>query len=722
MRFRLNLRQALGWRETRTWTPDAAERRQVRVLGVISVGLALALWAILAVRPPSLVGVVAGHPSPVSIQASHTVTYVSQWRTEQERARAESSPDTVVYTRDPTIPIQQRAELSGLLQTITQIRNDPTLNKAAERERLTSLPNSTLVISPGLAMRISRLTEDEWDTVRRQSLDLYDRGLNAYDYSLSDAMIAQLRDFSLPYWSSLMAREEQREIILLFSRSFLKSNRVVDETATRQRKQEARAAVEPIKVQIQQGESIVREGDPVTPDVLEKLEALGELRAGTNWLDIGGRGIMALLVAGLFGLYLRICQQEVWSANRPLLVVVGLFLLTALAARLAMPLGNSWSYAFPLAITALLLVALFNNALAIVTSALLSLLVVFLGDNQLSTAMVLVLGSMAGIFALRRADRTLAFMLAGVAVTVVTALAQLGFWLVTTSTPQIGDALPIVLFSAMNGAISAIVSLGLYNVLGQVAGIVTPIRLMELAHPANPLLRKLIREAPGTYYHSVSVGNLAESAAEAIGADALLLRVASYYHDIGKTVRPYFFTDNQSDRENVHNELDPRTSAEIIADHVREGVKMARAAGLPRQIVEFISAHHGTSVIQHFYQMALQKEDMVDVQDYRYPGPRPRTREQGIMMLADTVEATVRSKFQHGKVVSSREDARPQNGQQTLEELVAAIVDERVRSGQLDESSLTLKDLARIRQAFVTTLQGIYHPRVDYTPQLVKIS
>jgi len=248
---------------------------------------------------------------------------------------------------------------------------------------------------------------------------------------------------------------------------------------------------------------------------------------------------------------------------------------------------------------------------------------------------------------------------------------------------------------------------------------------MELSHPTHPLLRKLIREAPGTYYHSVSVGNLAESAGEAIGADALLLRVASYYHDIGKTIRPYFFTDNQSDRENVHNDLDPHTSAEIICDHVIEGEKMARAAGVPRQVVDFIRAHHGTSIITHFYQLAVQQEDSVNLDDFRYPGPKPQTREQAIMMLADSVEATVRSKAQSGKIASSREDigtgnGRAQPGQQTLEELVNSIIDERIRSGQLDDCSLTLSDIAKIRQVFINTLQGIYHPRVDYTPQVVK--
>jgi putative nucleotidyltransferase with HDIG domain len=280
---------------------------------------------------------------------------------------------------------------------------------------------------------------------------------------------------------------------------------------------------------------------------------------------------------------------------------------------------------------------------------------------------------------------------------------------------------PTLLFASMNGALSTILSLGVFNLVSRAAGQVTPLQLMELAHPSRPLLRKLIREAPGTYYHSVAVGNLAEAAAEAVDADALMLRVAAYYHDIGKTIRPYFFTDNQMGRENVHNDLDPFTSAQIIIDHVREGVKMARGAGLPDQLVDFISTHHGTGLIKHFYQQALQVEDSVRAEDFRYPGPRPQTREQAILMLADSVEATVRSKAQNGKLAASQPEDGRQNGAsgtQTLDELVQSIIELRVREGELDEAPLTMRELAQIKQAFVTSLQSIYHPRVDYTPQL----
>jgi cyclic-di-AMP phosphodiesterase PgpH len=240
-----------------------------------------------------------------------------------------------------------------------------------------------------------------------------------------------------------------------------------------------------------------------------------------------------------------------------------------------------------------------------------------------------------------------------------------------------------------------------------------------LAHPNQPLLHRLMREAPGTYHHSMVVSNLAEVAAEDIGADPLLTRVGAYYHDVGKILRPYFFTDNQHERSNVHDQLDAKTSAGIIIDHVREGAKLAREHGLPEQVVDFIPQHHGTNLVSFFYQRALQEDETVNIDDFRYPGPKPQTREAGILMLADGVEATVRSKSQSGKLRSMRpeDEGKPApngNGTQSIAEVVEMIIDERVRSGQLSECPLTLRDIAIIKESFIKTLQGIYHPRVDY--------
>lgn len=697
--------------------PYGKERRQRLYLLAITVLLAFWLWGVLAIRstrPPALD---IGRPSPVSIQADRSVTYESEWRTAQERVRAERAPDTIVYTRDTGVLIRQRYELNRLMQTISQIRADPTLTRAASAEKLTSLPNSTLVITVELAGQLAALDDTQWGEVQRRALELYDRAVGEYDYAIDEQDLSRLREQSLPYRVSQIADESIRDLVLLFAGSFLTTNQTLDEAATQQRKQAAANAVQPVDVTILEGESIIRVGDVVTPDVLEKLRALDALETLPDWRELFGKALLAAMLAGILGVYLYVAHIPVWMSRRQLLLVFGMVAITALLMRLMLVIGLGWPYLFPIATMGLLLTVLYGGKLAGVVLILTTVLLSALAPNQVETAAVVLVSCLAGGFAVRRVERSLTFLIAGVVIAAVGALVTTSFWLLSNAGTAPFDLLIRTSSVALHGALASILALGLYNMVGQLAGLVTPLRLMELAHPAQPLLRKLIREAPGTYYHSLTVGNLAESAAEAIGADALLLRVASYYHDIGKTIRPYFFTDNQSDRENVHNDLDPWTSAEIIADHVREGIKMAESAGLPKQLIDFIATHHGTSVINHFYQMALRQQDSVKVSDFMYPGPKPFTREQAILMLADSVEATVRSKVQSGRVAGIRDNGPRPPGTQTIEELVTSIIDEKVRSGQLDDSPLSIQDLAHIRTVFIQTLHGIYHPRVDYTAQ-----
>jgi len=711
-------------RESRpTQTVEQQEQRAWRMFWLLTLCFALLMWAILVARAPVATNFELGKPSPATVQARREVSYLSEVSTEEARAKAESDPATIVYTRDTAVPTTQRNQLTDLLQTITQIRDDPTLSEDDEQARLESLPNSTIVITESLATEIGQLSDEQWTTTRQLSVDLYDRAMREANFELTDQDVKNLRERSLPYWASQRGTGAEYDLAVTFASPFLQPNRVVDEEATAQRKQAARDAVEPVRVTLLEGESVIREGDITTAQALEKLEALGELETDLNPMRIIGRALLAALAAGLMASYIAAARSTIWKSPRRTVVIYATAAAALLLARvmIGLPLGLSWPYAFPLGAAILLLAALFDAGVALITAIVLSFLIGFVSGGSFGLSMALLFSAAGGVFTLGRADRSLRFVMAGVVVAGLVTLVQMALWLMTVGINE--QWLPGMLaMSGLNGALTTIVALGLYNLIGQSAGIATPFQLMELSNPSQPLLRRLIREAPGTYYHSVSVGNLAESAAEAIGADALLLRVAAYYHDVGKAARPYFYTDNQSDRENVHNDLDPKTSAQIIADHVREGVNMARAAHLPQQIIDFIPTHHGTSVIQHFYQLALREEDTVDVADYRYPGPKPQTREHAILMLADTVEATVRAKSQHGNLITARQKANGavQNGAQTLEELVTSLFEEKMRNGQLDESPLTLQEISKIKAAFLITLQGIYHPRVEYAPQLVK--
>jgi hypothetical protein len=684
--------------------------------------LALGLWVTLAFRPSdNIAGLQEGQPSPLTITAPRRAEFISDVMTRQRQAEAESDPGTLQYTTNFALPRQQREALQELLKNITRVREDPTFSTGEKEQRILALSSGSVAISPTLAMSIISLDDAQWEEVRTETLELYDQALIQYDYKIDDTALEELHDI-LPHLTYGMP-DNQANLVLFFTNAFLRVNRTLNQEATERQKREAVEAVEPAVVTVQAGETIVSEGDIVNGEMMEKLRETGALPKPLQRSQVLGLGLMASLMSALFMLYLTFLQPDIVQQTRPLMIIIGSILITALTARWLLP--SIWvdqSYAFPLATTILVLAAVFNGSLALATGVLLSFTIGMLDHNSLSLATTMLLGCGVAVFVVRNPERSLTFLLAGIAIALVITASEVAFLLVRTSSVSWGAISQILLFSGMNGSLSSIFSLGLFNIVGNAAGIITTLKLMELAHPEQPLLRKLMREAPGTHFHSVSVGNLAESAAEAIGADALLLRVAAYYHDIGKTIRPFFFTDNQIGRENVHNDLDPHTSADIILDHVREGIKMAKAAGLPQPIIDFIATHHGTQEVSFFYQMAIRQHDSVNIEDFRYPGPKPFTREQGIMMLADSVEATIRSKNQHGKLV-----ARPNedNGQavdsvQAIDELVGSIIDDRVRSGQLDNAPLTLHDLKLIRQAFVSTLKGIYHPRVEYPSQMTR--
>ncbi len=691
--------------------------------------LAVGLWVTLALPMPGTYGVFeVNRPSPMTIQSPRHITFKSEIRTEEERMRAENRVENLVYDRDFNIPVQQRQALNDLLIAITRIREDTTLSESAKIALLTSLPDvpediTDFRLTETMARDILALDDTTWNTVRIRSLTLYDQALARYELELDAQAIQRLTERSLPNWTSTL-EEPQGSMVRIFTTEFLRVNITLNEEKTEERRREAREAVEPVWVEVQEGETIVRSGEIVRPEIFEKLVQTGTLPQRSDWIDTGGQGLLAVLLALSFGLHLFFSPHTEGRKPRQLLTIVLTVVGTALIARLLLSIWADHSYTFPLAGIALLLAVVFHTQTALAGAVLLSLIVGLLDDQNLVLTITLLIGSTIAVYTVRNAERSLVFVLAGLFVSLATIAIQVAFWLSEQGSVRL-DIQPLMyfaLYGGLNGVLSAILALGLFSLVGHAAGVVTPLQLMELAHPSQPLIRRLIHEAPGTYYHSISVANLAEAAAEVTGADALLLRVGAYYHDIGKTIRPFFFTDNQIGRENVHNDLDPRTSAEIIVDHVREGIKMAQAARLPQPIIDFIATHHGTHIIQHFYQLALQQEDTVDIADFRYPGPIPWTREQGILMLADSVEATVRSKAQNNKLIprSSHSNGHHPSGAQTLDDLVNTIIDDRVHNGQLDNTPLTLHDIVLIRQAFITSLQGIYHPRVDYTPQLVK--
>jgi putative nucleotidyltransferase with HDIG domain len=323
-------------------------------------------------------------------------------------------------------------------------------------------------------------------------------------------------------------------------------------------------------------------------------------------------------------------------------------------------------------------------------------------------------GGIAGVIAIRRGDRLQIFVQAGLVVAIVNVLvvAMYGF----LGVHDARGVLELTGASVLSAAGSAVAAVGTFAVLGSVFGILTVFQLLELANPSQPLLRRLLVETPGTYHHSLMVGNLAERAAEAIGADPLLTRVAAYYHDIGKLANPAAFIENQSGGENIHDQLDPETSAQVLKQHTADGIDIAYKARLPKSLIAFIPQHHGTAIISYFYARArglaaepyggphtvegARAAAAVDERKFRHFGPKPQSREAALIMLADGVEASVRS-------LASRDEP-------AIRAMVARIIDERIADGQLDECDVTLRDIERIKEAFVQQLLGMYHQRIAY--------
>lgn len=329
--------------------------------------------------------------------------------------------------------------------------------------------------------------------------------------------------------------------------------------------------------------------------------------------------------------------------------------------------------------------------------------------NALDLTLYNLLGSSCGVLALGAARRVTSFFGSALAITVAEIAIILAFRLTQASSDLIAVAI-LAGVAMLNGIASSSLAVLMQYFLAQFLGMTTALQLMEVSRPDHPLLQFILRQAPGTYQHSLQVANLAEQAAEQVGADTLLTRVGAIYHDAGKALNPFFFIENQlPGSPNPHDNLDPVTSATSIIRHIADGLELAQRYRLPRRIHDFIAEHHGTMITHYQYVRAVEAangdEDLVDQRQFIYPGPVPSSRETAILMLADGSEARMRA--EHPK------------DEDELRQLIKNVVEDRLSTGQLDNTDLTLRDLDIITESFTATLRGTYHPRLEY-PKLEK--
>jgi len=681
-----NTRKA--WRDWRFW-----------LMGVLfTVGTAAIL--IVPLLTTDQVALKVGDVAPRDVKAPRGMSFISEIETEQLREEAVRRVATV-YTRvDTGISRQQVAKARQAVDFIRAVRADSVTPLEQRSQMLQEVPELTL--TPAQIDNILVLSDATWEAIAEETLAVVDLAMRE---TIRDVDLAE-RKARLPALVSISLSEEQAALVSALGQGFIVPNSLPDAETTDQRRADARNAVEPKQVSYVAGQVVVREGAIVTATMIEALEHMGLATPRIEWGDVMGLALFSLLVASIMGLYLWRYEPELSQQPLNLALLVLLMLIFMIAAKLMVPGRTVLPYVYPAAALAMLLAVLLGPGLALTATAVMAALVGVMTDGSLELAAYVAAGGAVATFTLSRIDRLNGFFWAGLYVGLANIVTILAFRLPASELDSVG-LLTLIAAALLNGILSASITLvGLFS-FGSMFDLTTTVQLLELARSNHPLLVELMHKAPGTYHHTLMVANLAEQAAVYIGADALLTRVGAFYHDVGKAARPFMFVENQIDGSNVHDQFDPQTSAEIIISHVTDGMELARKYRLPSRVRAFIPEHHGTMRASFLYSKALERAggdaSKLDESLFRYPGPKPRSKETALLMLADGAEAATRA-------------ARPTSPEQ-VEEIVRKVINDRLAQGQLDECPLTLSDLRLTREALTTTLQGVFHPRLQYPDQ-----
>lgn len=688
----------MGYMET---LPAARQQLKETVgelkLGVFAIVLTLGMTIILSFNLAwtSQVTVMVGEPAPADVFAPKSLTYTSELLTEQDRFKAANNVAEIYTPLNLSIGREQLAKAQSIFAFLETVRAD---NQASVEEKASYIQSiDNLVVDESVAQDLLAMNQNDFDMTKGEIVRIID---NIMREEFQESQLEQYH-VAAERQASLGLSNPQRNVVTKLAWQFIVPTIFQDEEATAAAREEAAVNIEPVTRSVAKDQRIVRAGELITAEDKELLEQLGLLRQDLNWRNVASVFLLSLVSVALIILYWQLFRSKHWDNWRYLTVLGGLILLFTLVAKLMASTPGDWPLLFPLAAMSMLLAVVFEVRFSLLVTVILAAIYGFTAPNSLQFSLFVAVGALVAIFTLRDSQRIVAYFrsglfaaIGGMVVLLVYALPQ---------DVEVVQALTQFLYSLGNGMLSAALTLVSFFVLGSVFGIITTLQLQDLSRLDHPLLQELLRRAPGTYHHSIMVANLAEQAAERVHANSTLVRVGAFYHDIGKMNRPQFFTENQEGM-NPHDSLDPYTSASIIISHVPDGLVLARRYRLPHQIRDFIAEHHGDRIVKGFYHKACKqagdKADEVDIERFRHHGPRPGTRESGIVMLADAVEATSSA-------------LRP-NTPAAIEKLVDSIVDDDVMEGQLNNSGLSLGDIETIRTSFIETLKGRFHLRVRY--------
>jgi putative nucleotidyltransferase with HDIG domain len=660
----------------------------------------LALILPIALRPSSY-NLQVGDVAPQDIQAPNALNYTSNVLTQKARENASRSVASIYLPADSAINRRQVEKLRVALDYIENVRLDKFATAEQKTEDLSRL--NEIKFTPERINQIITLSSNRWDTVTTEALHLLEQVMRdtIHDYDLDDARrsISTLISYSLT--------QDQVALVYDLVNPFITPNSLFSQDQTEKAQKEAESSISPVTRNFAVGQLIIQHGQIITAEDIEALNKFGLLEITNNRLSLLGTTSLVLILCIFVGMYAYRRKPQALDGIKNVIMIAVTFLVFLYSARYLIPNRAVLSFVFPLSAFGLTIATLFNVEAGMIFSLVLSILAAYRLSGSLELILFYTISSYCGILMLGRGRRISSFLWTGLIIGLAGTAVIFAYRLQDPLTDWIGLA-TLSGAAFLNGVFSASLTLLFHFLFSQMLGLTTALQLLEISRPDHPLLKTLLRSAPGTYQHSLQVANLAEQAAEIIGADPLLTRVGALYHDVGKTLNPLFFIENQIQGEpNPHDDLDPVVSAATIIKHVPEGLSLAKKHNLPPRIQDFIKEHHGTLLTRYQYNRALEAvgndSGKVNQVLFRYPGPKPHSRETALIMLADGCEARARAEH-------------PKN-ETEIRSIVKKVMDICVKDGQLDETRLTLKDIAMVSDSFVSTLMGVYHHRISY-PEL----
>jgi putative nucleotidyltransferase with HDIG domain len=641
-----------------------------------------------------------GSVATQDFQAPRNLTYTSDYLTEQRISSIKNSVTPVYLNIDPAISRQQIDRLRKSIDFITLVRND---SYADLDQKINDLSNLTHIQIPrDVAIQLINLDEQTWVSIQREAILVLEQVFRETirDYQVQEAKqrVATLISFSF--------NEVNSKIIENLVSPFIVPNSLFSKELTDEAINSAIEQVQPVEKSYSPGEIIIRRGQIIDEQTYEALEKFNFISPENKQQEYFATGIYILLQMFFLGLYFNKQKSNSFSVKEILIISI-IFVIFLLSAKFLIPNRTVLPYIFPFAGFTFAIGTLFGFEAAFILSLSLSSIISFGSFDFQSLLPFYLIPSLFGSLVLGQGRRISVFFSAGLLTGILSIGVILAIRLLDGSTDLIG-MITLSGASLFNGMASASLGLLLQFFVAQILGITTAIQLLEISRPDHPLLQFILTNAPGSYQHSLQVANMAEQAAKDIGADQLLTRVGALYHDAGKAANPSFFIENQISSDiNAHDDLDPYLSAATIIQHVPDGVDLAKKFHLPSRIIDFVKEHHGTLMTKYFYIKAIEANnndaDSVDVDDFRYPGPIPQSKETALLMLADGVEARARAD-------------KPTNREE-LEKIIHGVIDFCLKEGQLEDTELTMKDLNIIVNSFSNTLINTYHPRIKY-PEL----